>query len=105
MIIKKILKFVEGDLLPWIEIEWENEDISGYSILLHVRKPNGTKFSKAAVIDDANVGGEGTAFFHFEWSAGDLVFGDSKAEIEIFDKASNNETLQGLILRTSKGIA
>ena len=100
-----VVHLVEGDLLPWIDVEWENEDITGFTILLHVRKPNGTRFSKPAVIDDANVGGAASAFFHFEWAAGDLCAGDSSAEIEIFDTLGRNETIQELILSVAKEIA
>lgn len=100
-----ILFFVEGDLLPFLSVEWEEQDIVGFDIKLHFRKPNGTRVTKTAIIDDANLGGAGTAKFHFEWVAGDLVEGDSPAEIEIFDVALDNETFQGLILRVSGDIS
>ena len=101
----KVLYFVEGDLLPNLSIEWEDQDISGFSIFLHFRKPNGTRVTKNAVIDDANVGGTGTAIFHFEWSVGDLVAGDSSAEIEVMDTNSKNETWPNFILRCTEEIA
>ena len=103
----RIFHFVEGDLLPWLEAEWENEDITGFTIQLHVRQPNGIRFTRDAVIDDANVGAPvgGSAFFHFEWQAGDLVAGDSKAEVEVFDVGNLNETFPKMILRVAKEIA
>lgn len=100
-----IMDFVEGDLLPHLDVEWEGVDITGYSIKLNIRRPNGTKVTIDAVLDDLNVGGAGSAIFHFEWSPGDLIVGESDAEIEVFDAASNNETWQGLVLRVSEEIA
>jgi TATA-box binding protein (TBP) (component of TFIID and TFIIIB) len=101
-----VLDFVEGDLLPNVVVQLEGEDITDFDIKLHVRKPNGTKITKTAVIDEANVDNlVGVAEFHFEWAAGDLVAGESKAEIELFDAASNNETFPGLILRVAEEIA
>ena len=101
----RIFHFVENDLLPWLEVEWENEDITGFTIRLHVRKPNGLRFTRDAVVDDANVGGAGSALFHFEWLAGDLCCGESTAEIEVFDAGSLNETFPKMILKVSKEIA
>jgi len=100
----KILRFVENDLLPNIDVEWEGEDITGMVIELHVRKPNGLRFAKTAIIDDPNVGATGSAKFHFSWSAGDLCPGDSQAEIQITN-GGLNETFQGLILRVSEEIS
>ena len=100
-----IVDFVENDLLPHLSVEWEGEDISGFDIKLNIRRPNGTKVVKTAVIDDANVGAGGTALFHFEWALGDLCVGESAAEIEVFDVSLDNETFPGLILRVAKEIA
>jgi len=103
---RAVLNFVENNLLPNISVEWKDQDITGYTILLHVRKPNGLKFTKTAVIDDANTGNvSGIAMFHFEWSAGDLVAGKSDAEIEVFDVSSKNETFKGLILDVDEALA
>lgn len=102
-----IINLVEGDLLPFLEVEWEDQDVTGFNILLHVRKPNGTTFTRTAVIDETNAGEPrgGSAFFHFEWLAGDLDPGDSQAEVEAFNTAGKNETFQGFILRVAKDIA
>lgn len=103
----RIFHFVENDLLPWLDAEWQNEDITGYTIRLHVRKPNGLRFTRDAVIDDANVGAPdgGSALFHFEWQAGDLCYGESTAEIEVFDAGALNETFPQMILKVAKEIA
>ena len=97
--------FVEGDLLPNLSIKWESQDITGFTFSLHFRKPNGTRVTKAGIIDEANVGGLGTAIFHFEWAAGDLVTGDSDAEIEVTDVSSKNETFPRFILRVTEEIS
>jgi len=101
-----VLEFVENDLLPFLDVEWEDQDITGFDIKLHIRKPNGLTVTKTAVIDDANAGNVvGVARFHFEWTAGDLIAGESSAEIEVFDALLKNETFQGLVLKVSKEIA
>ncbi len=99
-----VLEFVENDLLPWLDVEWESQDITGYTINLHVRQPTGLRFTRVAVIDDANVGGLGTARFHFEWQPGDLIKGNSEAEIEIIDPSARPETFKGLVLKVEEEI-
>ena len=98
------MEFVENDLLPFLSVEWEGQDITGFDIFLNIRKPNKTRVVKTAIIDDPNAGGAGTALFHFEWAFEDLCVGDSDAEIEVFDGLLN-ETFQGLILRTTGDIS
>ena len=100
-----VLFFVEGDLLPNLSIEWESQDITGFSFSLHFRKPDGTRVTKTGIVDDLNAGGLGTAVFHFEWAAGDLVTGDSDAEIEITDGSARNETFPRFILRVAEEIS
>ena len=101
----RIIHFAEGDLLPWLDVEYEGVDITGFTIQLHFRKPNGTRTTKDAVVDDANVGGAGSALFHFEWASDDLKEGDSNAEIEITDASSLNETWKGLLFRVAEDIS
>lgn len=100
-----VLFFVEGDLLPNLSVGWKEQDVSGFSFSLHFRKPDGTRVTKVGIVDDANVGGAGTAVFHFEWSAGDLVTGDSDAEIEVIDGSARNETWPRFILRVTEEIS
>lgn len=100
-----ILDYVENDLLPFLDVEWEGQDITGFTINLNFRKPNGTKVIKTAIIDDANAGGAGSALFHFEWASGDLCPGESLAEIEVIDGGALNETFQGIILKVAPEVA
>ncbi len=50
-----IFEFTENDLLPWLEADWEDEDITGFPIQLNVRKTNGLKFTGTAAVDEAAV--------------------------------------------------
>lgn len=100
-----VLFFVENDLLPDLSVGFEGQDITGFSFSLHFRKPDGTRVTKAGIVDDLNVGGLGTAVFHFEWAVGDLVTGDSDAEIEIIDGSAKNETWPRFILRVTEEIS
>lgn len=100
-----VLFFVEGDLLPNLDVGWEGQDITGFSFALHFRKPDGTRVTKVGIVDAINGGGLGTAVFHFEWSAGDLVAGDSDAEIEVTDGSARNETWPRFILRVTEEIS
>ena len=99
-----IIKRVFGDLLPFLDVEWEGQDITGFTAFLNIRRPNGTRVVKSAIIDEPNLGGAGTAKFHFEWVTGDLLVGDSDAEIEVFDGLLN-ETFRGLIIQVVEEIA
>ena len=95
---KAILQFHEGDLLPYLYIDWEGSgSIVGYSFALHVRREDGSRISRTAVVDDdGTVSGNGA--FHFEWQAGDLVRGRHTAEVEMTNPAAKNETWSGIVL-------
>jgi len=101
----KNIELVENDLLPYLNVEWSGQDITSYTIELHVRYEDGTKITRSAVVDDYNVGGAGTALFHFEWQAGDLITGTHTAEIEATNPSAENETWQGLRLIITEEIA
>lgn len=73
--------FVEIDTKPNLTCAFENTDVSTYtSIVLSVKRPDGTVISRNAVIDDGPGG-----LFHFAWQAGDLQYGISLAEIRFTD--------------------
>lgn len=95
---KAILKFHEGDLLPLLYFEWDGSgSIVGYRFKLHVKREDGVRFSRDAVVDDdGTVSGSGA--FHFVWQAGDLVRGRHLAEVEMFDPGDRNETWDGIVL-------
>ncbi len=98
-----VIFLVEADLLPLFNVTYVDDagapiDVSPFTdIVLRVRRPDETAFERTAVIDDAVNG-----LFHFEWAAGDLVEGDSKAEIRFEDGTAKPETVPSdspLVLR------
>lgn len=102
---KAIIKLHEGDLLPFLFFEWEDSgSIVGYSFKLHVRREDGVRFTREAVIDDDGTS-SGNGAFHFEWQLGDLVRGRANAEVEMWDPDSKNETWPGMILDVVGDIA
>jgi hypothetical protein len=102
---KAILRFHEGDLLPFLYFEWENSgSIVGYTFKLHVRRQDGTHFTRDAVIDDDGTVSN-TGAFHFEWQPGDLMRGRHSAEVEMWTPAMKNETWDGMLLDVRGDIA
>lgn len=87
---------VEKDLKPNFDVVLQEElengtiqpvDLTSFTdIVLRVRRQDGSRFERDAVIDDAAEGE-----FHFEWQAGDLVPGLHEAEITFTD-AIGDET-------------
>ena len=71
---------VEGDHKPFLEIEWEDTDITGYTIVLNIRYDDGTAAQVSATVDSAV---DGT--FHFEWAEGVLRAGTHYADLQVTD--------------------
>ena len=91
-----ILKRTVGDILPSYDVTVTGTDITGFTIQMHVQKPDGTTvFTRTAVIVD---GPNGLARFTFTASNFD-VNGNYKAEIEITDIGSNNETFGDIVIK------
>lgn len=108
----EIVELVTNDLPSRQGFEWEDQDITGFTFKLHVQLEDGSGVvTRTAVIDDANVGGAGTALFHVDFQAGDLPRGEHDAELEVFDgdpgfpPLGKNETFKGLRFRVSQEIA
>ena len=99
-----VIELVDGDLLPYLAVTWENQVITGWDIKLHVRLEDGTKYTRTAIIDDDGTT-TGDSQFHFEWQSGDLVQGRHEAEIEAFNTSSENETWKGIVLDIDEDIA
>ena len=79
---------VEGDRKPFLELEWEDTDITDYTISLSVRYDDGTSLSIAATVDSAVNG-----TFHFEWPVGALRAGTHYADLVIEDDDGLEMTL------------
>lgn len=72
---------VASDRKPFLEFEWEDFDITDYTIVLRVRyEDDDTAVEVAAVVDDAAAGQ-----FHFEWADGFLRAGTHTAEVVLTD--------------------
>jgi hypothetical protein len=88
-----ILGYTEGDTERDLTVVATEEDsstpvnLTGYTITLHIARPDGTTLSKPAVITDP-VAGE----FRFEWVATDLVAGRQNVEIQLVSPTSQIET-------------
>ena len=84
------IRLVDKDLKPQFNVTLEQEDEDGVisavdldsfsAITLRMRKEDGTRFERDAVIDDAEAGE-----FHFVWESDDLTTGTHKAEITFTD--------------------
>ena len=102
---KVIVDMVYGDLLPYLYIELELEDITGWTITLNVSRPDGTRIQRTAIVVAPNVGGLGNAEFYFDWAVGDLMQGENHAEVELFNTLGENQTFKGIIIRVSDEIS
>ena len=91
-----LLNRTVGDTLPSYDVTVNATDITGFTIQMHVQKPNGTTvFSRTAIIVD---GPNGLARFVFITGNFD-VSGNYKAEIEITDAGSDNETFGNIVIK------
>lgn len=98
--------YVDGDTGPDLLCTFTGQDLTGYTITLHVKKQGGEKFSIAATAVDLSAGS-----FKFVWSAGQLVEGAHEMEIEFIASGGSprytvpsNGTI-GLIVRNDLGSA
>lgn len=78
--------WVEGDTLPPIVADQDDlGDMTGFTITLHLQRPDGTTLIIAATPIDLTQGQ-----YQFDWSVGDLQAGyDQLAEIQTIDLAAN----------------
>lgn len=83
------VRYVEADRKPFLTCSFTDTDLSAFaSIVLRVKRPDGTTIQRDAVIDDAPTGQ-----FHFAWQAGDIQYGISLAEIIFTDSGGLTMTL------------
>lgn len=62
------VKFKVGDTLPRVGFRRCGTDLTGKTVTINYRRPDGTTNTLTPVIDDAVFG-----VFHFEWTAVDLT--------------------------------
>ena len=91
---ENVIEMVENDTLPELSVTYNDVDLTGYAIELHIKynSANGGTLTKTATVTSA-ADGE----FKFTWAAGDLKPGRWPAEIEIVDASGKVITFHGLI--------
>lgn len=86
--------YTANDTLPEIAGVLRNVDITGYTINLNLKRPDGTEIQRAGTIVDAPNG-----TFKFVWQTGDLVAGCGQlVQIEIIDTGGNVLTAPEFLL-------
>lgn len=90
--------YVEADTGPDLLVSWSGQNLTGYTIKLHVRYSNGNTLSITATdVDLAN------GSFKFVWSPGQLIEGKHRMEIEFVNGSERftipAEDTLGLIVR------
>jgi hypothetical protein len=89
-----VLDYTEGDTERDLTVVATEEDdpstpvdITGYTITLHMARPNGSLLSKPAVITNPTAGE-----FRFEWVTTDLLAGCQNVEIQLISPSNEIET-------------
>ena len=96
-----LLEFVEGDTLPELVGTYKGQDLSGYTITMHIARCDGTTLIKTATPIDLTQGQ-----FKFTWSATDHIAGKGqKAEIQFVTPGAEPLPVQGITINVSKAIA
>ena len=73
--------WVEGDEFPEMVCTLQDQDLTGFSVTLHLRRKDGSVVIKTATPIDIAQG-----HFKFSWAVGDLVAGrNQEAEIQFVD--------------------
>jgi hypothetical protein len=96
-----VLDRIQGDSLPSYDGELVATDITGYTINLNIRKPDGSVIVVAATFIDAP---NGIFTFIFSTSTFDLA-GDYDAEIEVIDLSADKETFGDIVIQVAAEIA
>lgn len=85
-------QWTEGDTLPQLPLVVPDEDITGWTITLQLRRPSDV-IEKTATITDGPTGQ-----FVFSWAATDLVAGQRQlATVRLVNLAGDVETLRFFI--------
>ena len=92
------LNFVENDTLPELLCEYENKDLTGYDIKLHIKYD--IPLEKSAIPIDLQNGK-----FKFKFENDDLKAGYYDGEVQFTDLSNDILTVQGLIFDIKSEIA
>jgi len=74
-------------------------DITGYGVLLRIRKPDDTVLEKTATITDATNGQ-----FKFTWSAADLAAGQQEAQLVVTDAGGGITKASGFYMHVVEAV-
>jgi hypothetical protein len=87
--------FTVGDSLPILKCNWGegDVDITGWTIVANIRKPDASLLTKTATITD---GGEGD--FEFQFATSDLVAGWQPMQIVFTDTSADVFTIGHMVL-------
>ena len=90
-----------NDTLPELFASKPDLDLTGYTVTLHLRRPDGTTVTKTGVITDA-AGGQ----FKFKFDAGDLVAGDCQlAEVQFVNPSTDITTSEQFYVNVAEEVA
>ena len=90
-----VLRRTAKDTLPTYDGELENQDITGFTIVLNVQRPDGTTFVKTANLFDPTNG----KFEFGPFLATDFATpGDYPADINITDTIGDDETFGDYVI-------
>ena len=93
--------WVENDEFPEMTCTLVDQDLSAFTVTLHLRRNDGTVLVKAATPIDLTQG-----HFKFDWSPGDLVAGyNQEAEVQFVDGSSKPLTSALFLVDVRKEIA
>lgn len=95
------LDYCVGDTRPFIYLEFENEDITGYTFELTVNYQQGTCLVKSGTIKEPNLNrAVGAGIACIEWVSGDLnQKGIHPCSIQITDTLGGVESYKNFALR------
>jgi len=93
--------WVEGDEYPEMVCTFQDQDLTGFTVTLHLRRKDGSVLVKTATPIDIAQG-----HFKFSWAAGDLVAGlNQEAEIQFVDGGGKPLTSKLFLIDVREEIA
>ena len=93
--------WVEGDCFPEMFCTLEDQDLTGFTITLHLRRKDGSVLIKSATPVDLLQG-----HFKFSWVLGDLIVGrNQEGEIQFVDGGGKPLTSKLFLMDVRREIA
>lgn len=93
--------WVEGDEFPEMVLTLQDQDLTGFTVTLHLRRVDGTVLVKTATPIELTQG-----HFKFSWAPGDLVAGfNQEAEVQFVDGGGKPLTSPQFLMNVREQIA